>query len=210
MVAEVRDAVILRVVSGRVPPGQLDAVADAYRRDYVPVASATEGLERFLVGARAIASGHALAAMTLWSSIEAALEAYGGNLTAVRTLDDASHGERLTRVDYYEVDTGTELHRPDVEARFLRLTAGRVARGLDADIQQELRRNLPTLEPEAVDAWIGRRVLGADVQIAFASTWSAVPENRSLEDPIWPAISGRYDEFRVEVHEIVLQGAGRP
>ena len=202
---------ILRVVSGRVPPGQIEAVAEEYRRDYVPVAEQRAGLDRFVIGVRPIASGgHALAAMTLWTSIEAALDAYGGNLTAVRTLDARSHGERLTRVDYYEVDTASELHRSAAEPRFLRLTAGRVARGLDADIQQELRRNLPTLEPEAVDAWIGRRVLGADVQIAFASTWSAVPEGRSLEDPIWPAISGRYDEFRVEVHEIVLQGAGRP
>jgi hypothetical protein len=200
--------VILRVVSGRVPPGQTDAVVEAYRRDYVPVAAATVGLDRFLVGVRPAAEGdHALAAMTVWRSVEAALAAYGGDLGAVRTLDGRSHGERLTRVDYYEVDEEAALIRKGTPTH-LRLTAGTVARGLDADIQQELRRRLPQLPAEAIEAFVGRRVLGTAVEIALVTVWSGVPQRVSLDAPIWPAISNRYDTFEIQVLDVVLAGAG--
>jgi hypothetical protein len=199
---------ILRVVSGRIPPGQLTAVIEAYRRDYVPAARATAGLDRFLVAARpAPDSGHELAAMTTWTSVEAALAAYGGDLTAVRTLDGRNHGETLTAVDYYEIDEGGARHDPGT-ATLLRLTAGTVAPGLDADIQQELRRHLPALPVEAIEAYVGRRVLGDAVEIALVTTWSASPAGSSLDAPLWPSITSRYDTFRVAVHDIHLQGAG--
>ncbi|MEO5940945.1 MAG: hypothetical protein ABIZ72_08150, partial [Candidatus Limnocylindrales bacterium] len=147
---------ILRVVNGRVPPGRIDAVADAYRRHYVPIAEQTAGLERFLVGARGAPDGdHAFAAMTIWNDVEAALTAYGGDLGAVRTLDARSHGEQLSRVDYYEVDDDAARLSPGTPAH-LRLTAGTVARGLDADIQHDLRLRLPELPAEAIAAFVGR------------------------------------------------------
>jgi hypothetical protein len=151
--------------------------------------------------------GHEIAGMTIWTTVEAALEAYAGNLTAVRTLDDQSHGETLSRVDYYEIDEGGARRRSGSSSR-LRLTAGKVARGLDADIQQELRRRLPELPPEVIGAWVGRRVLGADVEIALVTTWSAVPAGVTLDAPIWPAISDRYDTFRVMVYDILVEGTG--
>jgi hypothetical protein len=200
--------VILRVVSGRVPPGKLAAVVDAYRRDYVPVACAAAGLDRFVVAARSAGDdGHEIAAMTIWTTVEAALVAYGGDLATVRTLDGRSHGEELARVDYYEVDDGG-ARRMGGTPTCLRLTAGRVARGLDADIQQELRRRLPELPDEALEAFVGRRVLGADVEIALVTSWSAAPAGLSLDAPLWPEISNRYDAFRVEVHDVLLDGAG--
>ncbi|HXU86447.1 MAG TPA: hypothetical protein VN773_11650 [Verrucomicrobiae bacterium] len=199
---------ILRVVSGRIPPGQLVSVIEAYRRDYVPTAEVTPGLDRFLVAARPGQDGdHELAAMTTWTSVEAALAAYGGDLTAVRTLDGRSHGETLTAVDYYEIDEGGARREPGA-ATLLRLTAGTVARGLDADIQQELRRNLVALPIEAVEAYVGRRVLGDAVEIAFVTTWSAAPEGTALDAPLWPSISSRYTTFRVAVHDIHLHGTG--
>ena len=199
---------ILRVVSGRVPPGQLDDVVEAYRSDYLPIARAAPGLDRFVVGARKRADGNLeLAAMTLWTTVEAALAAYDGDLAVPRTLDARSHGEELSRVDYYEIDEGGARRRSG-EATWLRLTAGSVARGLDAEIQQELRKRLPELPPEAIDAFVGRRVLGSDVEIALVTTWSSVPNGISLAAPIWPSISGRYDTFRIEVHEILLEGSG--
>jgi hypothetical protein len=202
-----RALVILRVVSGRVPPGELDAVVEAFGRDYVPVARTRVGLERFMVAARpAPDGGHELAAMTLWSSVEDALAAYGGNLTAARTLDGRSHGETLTAVDYYEIDAGGARRGPGTPTR-LRLTAGTIARGLDADIQQELRRNLPDLPDEALEAFVGRRVLGADVEIALVTTWSAAT-GVDLEAPLWPSISSRYSAFRIAVHHVLLDGAG--
>ena len=199
---------ILRVVSGQVPAGQLEAVVDAYRRAYVPIARKTAGLDRYVVAARpASDGGHELAAMTIWSTVEAALAAYEGDLAAVRTLDARSHGETLSKVDYYEVDEGGARRETGVPAR-LRLTAGTVARGLDAEIQQDLRRHLPELPIEASEAYVGRRVLGPDVEIAFVSTWSAAPAGVDLEAPLWPAVADRYETFRVAVHDILVQGAG--
>jgi len=199
---------ILRVVMGRVPEGQLDAVVGAYQGSYVPIATRAAGLDRFLVAGRpAEDGGHEIAAMTIWTTVEAALEAYAGDLTAVRTLDEKSHGVTFSRVDYYEIDEGGARRQTGVSTR-LRLTAGTVARGLDADIQQELRRRLPELPPEATEAWVGRRVLGADVEIALVTTWSAAPAGVSLDAPVWPAISNRYDTFRIAVYDILLAGAG--
>jgi hypothetical protein len=123
----------------------------------------------------------------------------------MRTLDDRGHGEELTRVDYYEVDEGVIRHDA-VEPAFLRLTAGTVARGLDADIQQELRRRLVDLPPAVAEGYIGRRVLKDVVEIAFVSSWSGDHDRASLEQPIWPQISTRYDSFRVTVFDIVLAG----
>jgi hypothetical protein len=199
---------ILRVVSGRVPEGQLDAVVEAYRRDYVPIARQTEGLDRFVVAGRPTSDGvHELAAMTTWTTVEAALAAYAGDLTVVRTLDDRNHGETLTGVDHYEIDEGGARHRTG-DATTLRLTAGSVARGHDADIQQELRRRLPELPPEAIEAYVGRRVLGADVEIALVTSWSAAPPGVALDEPLWPSISNRYDTFRIGVYDILIAGTG--
>ena len=200
-----RAAVILRIVSGRIRPGRLDAVTEAYTARYHPVAMATPGLDRFFVGVRPMADEHQLASMTVWQTVEAALAAYAGDLSAVRTLDDRSHGEELTNVDYYEVEDGV-VQRDGVEAAFLRLTAGTVARGLDADIQQELRRRLHTLPDELAEGYVGRRVLGDVVEISFASTWSGDRDRASLDAPIWPEISSRYDKFRVDVFDIILSG----
>lgn len=203
-----RALVILRVVCGRVPPGALDTVVEAYRRDYVPIAAAAAGLDRFLVAGRvASGGGHELRAMTLWATVEAALDAYGGDLAAPRTLDGRTHGETLSEVDYYEVDAGGARRRPGTPTR-LRLTAGTVAPSLDADIQQELRRHLPDLPDEALEAFVGRRVHGAAVEIALVTTWSTAPAGVDLGAPLWPAIASRYDVFQVEVHDVLLEGHG--
>jgi len=188
--------------------GRAAAVARAYKKSYYPVAMRTPGLDGFVVGIAPRNGDHAIAAMTRWRTVEAALAAYDGDLSARRTLDAATHGEELTDVDYYEVDDATTRHE-GVAAAYLRLTAGTVARGLDADIQQELRRRLVDLPPELAEGDVGRRVLGDVVEIAFVSTWSAGRDRSSLEAPIWPQISARYDTFRVNVYDVVLSGTPR-
>jgi hypothetical protein len=198
--------VILRVVSGRIRPGRLATVNDAYTTRYRDVAMGTAGLDRFLVATRPVGDEHELASMTLWRTVEAALAVYQGNLSAMRTLDDREHGEELNHVDYYEVDEGVVRHDA-VEPAYLRLTAGTVARGLDADIQQDLRRRLVDLPPELAEGYIGRRVLKDVVEIAFVSAWSAGRDRMLLEAPIWPEISTRYDTFRITVFDILLAGS---
>jgi hypothetical protein len=197
--------VILRIVSGRIRRGRLDSVAEAYATQYHPVAMGMAGLDRFLVGVRPHGEEHKLASMTVWQTVEAALAAYAGDLSAKRTLDDRGHGEELTHVDYYEVEDAVVYHA-GVDAAFLRLTAGTIARGLDADIQQELRRRLDELPAELAEGYVGRRVLGNFVEISFVSTWSAARDRGSLDAPIWPEISSRYDAFNVDVFDIISSG----
>lgn len=197
---------ILRIVSGRIRHGRLGSVTEAYTANYYPIAMRTAGLDAFIVGVRPLDDDHGIAAMTVWSTVESALVAYGGDLSAMRTLDAAKHGEELDRVDYYEIDDAWVRH-DGVEPSHLRLTAGTVARGLDADIQQELRGRLVDLPAELAEGYVGRRVLGDVVEIAFVSTWSAAGDRASLEEPIWPDISSRYDTFRIQVFDVVLSGS---
>jgi hypothetical protein len=196
---------ILRVVSGRIPAGRLDAVRASLERAYVPAAEAKPGLERFIVATRSAADEHEIAMMTVWADVDSALQAYGGDLTAASTLDGIGHGETLDHVEYYEVDI-SEVRRRAGIPRLLRLTAGSVGQGLDADIQRMLRERLGTIEHEAVEAYVGRRVTGNIVEIAFVSTWTEAPPNRALDQPIWPDISASYDRFVVGVYDVLLHG----
>lgn len=199
---------ILCVVSGQIRPGQLDAVSQSFRTAYSPVAAAARGLRRYVVGVRpSDDGGHRLAAMSIWDDIDGALAAYGGELATPRTLDGLDVGVKLDRVDYYEVEAIRAGRDERVPTR-LRLTAGTVARGLDADVQQELRTRVPDLPDEAIEAYVGRRVLGRVVEIAFMSTWTQAPPGLALDAPIWPAISDRYETFRMELHDVVLEGLG--
>ena len=196
---------ILRVVHGHVPGGKLDDVRAALEADYVPRARACAGLDRFLIGIRPGADGHELALMTVWADVTSALAAYGGDLSAVRSIDNLDHGETLDRVEYYEVQTGA-ARRAAGAPSLLRLTAGQVGKGFDADIQRELRNRLDSLGSEVVDAYVGRRVLGSRVEIAFVSTWSSAPTGQRLGEPVWPDISARYETFGIRVFDVLLEG----
>jgi hypothetical protein len=200
---------LLRVVSGRVPRDRLSSVKESLERGYVPVAHAVDGLERYLIGTRpsdAADDELRIAFMTVWRDLESATVAVAGELTALRVLDGKEHGETLDHVDYYEVDI-VEARRNPGRPRYLRLTAGTVGRGLDADIQRDLRSRLGELHPEIVDAYIGRRVTGASVEIAFVSAWTenAVPSR--LLAPVWPDISSQYDVFWIQVFDVLLEGS---
>jgi hypothetical protein len=199
--------VILRVVNGRVPAGELPAVRAALEDRYIPAARRRAGLDRFLAAVRPVADGHRLALMTVWRDLDAALDAFEGNLAAVRTIDGLSHGEMLESVDYYEVDLG-EVRSSAGTARHLRLTAGVVGQGLDAEIQRALRTRLADLPPEVVDAYVGRRVMGSTVEIAFVSTWTGSPAGIALDAPIWPDISAHYDSFELGLFDVLLEGSG--
>jgi hypothetical protein len=200
--------VILRVVHGRVPVGQLVAVRGALERDYVPAANACAGLVRYIVATRPATEAHDIVMLTVWADVDSALAAYAGDLAMVGTLDGIGHGEILDHVDYYEVDDG-EAHRRPGEPRFLRLSSGSVGHGLDADIQRDLREHLADLGPDVVDVYVGRRVKGASVEIAFASAWAGVPAGAALDAPIWPHLSSFFDTFGIHVYDVLLHGTPR-
>jgi hypothetical protein len=200
--------VILRVVTGRIRRGDIDDVRRSFAERYRPFAMSVDGLVRFVIGTQPAADGdHRLAVMTIWTDVDAAIRALGGDLRGVRTLDGTDHGASLERVDYYEL----EEVRTDADDRtpaLLRLTVGTVRRGLDAEIQQELRAHLEDLPAEALEAYVGRRVHGGQVEIAFMSTWSEAPAGRDLAAPLWPSIAERYDAFGMDLLDVVLDGSG--
>lgn len=200
---------ILRVVRGRIRPRERDHVVAAMRDDYQPLLLTTPGLVRFVLGIRPDpeSGGDSLAAMSSWESLDAVNAAYGGDLTAPRTIDGPDRGAIYDSVAYYELEAhrlATGVAAPTL----LRVSAGIVSRGLDADIQQELRVRLAQLPAEAVEAYVGRRVIGRSVEIAFMSTWTEAPDGISLEQPIWPDISEQYETFALELHQVVIVGDG--
>jgi hypothetical protein len=200
---------ILRVVTGRIRPGELESVTSSFRSGFGDVARATVGLDRFVAGTRPDGNGgHVLAIATIWADVDAAVTALGGDLAGLTMIDGTDHGAALERVDYYELEE-LRTRAGETEPGLLRLTAGTVARGLDADMQQELRGRLGDLPDEAAEAYVGRRVLGRLGEIAFVSTWSTRPKTLRLDEPIWPGISNRYESFRMDVLEVFLSGVGR-
>jgi heme-degrading monooxygenase HmoA len=202
---------ILRIVRGRVRAARLRSVADRFERRYAPVARTTPGLQRYHVAVRPDGEDHELVVVTFWSSVEAALAAYGGNLDTDLTLDqvsggdDAATGVEGSSVAYFEVDE-TQLRSSTADAAALRITVGRVRQGLDAAIQHELRERMRDLDAGLSEAYVGRRILGTEVEVAFVSAWQK-PADRRLDQPIWPDISGRYDAFEIAVFTPLLSGA---
>jgi len=199
---------LLRVVTGHVASERLASVKESLEREYVPVARGADGLDRYLIGTRPADTPDELdlAFMTLWRDLDSARVPLKGQLTALRLLSGRDHGVTLERVDYYEVDI-VEARRNPGSPRYLRLTAGRVARGLDADIQRDLRARLGELHPEIVDAYVGRRVNGDSVEIAFVSTWTDAADHGQLLEPVWPDISSQYDVFWIEVFDVLMEGS---
>jgi hypothetical protein len=197
---------ILRIVRGHVAADRLGALAEGFVRSYAPIARATPGLVRFHAAVRRVEGGHELVVVTFWASLEAAMVAYDGDPVTPRTLDGLSADARLDDVSYFEVDE-TQLRRSAGEPAVLRLTFGRVARGADAEIQQELRSRLHELDASMIEAYVGRRIIGSDVEVAFVSAWEAPPASRLLEEPFWPDIAARYDAFRIATYEPIVSGA---
>jgi len=197
--------VILRIVRGVVAPGRLPEISAAFGERYEPIARATPGLVRYHAAVRPEGDSHRLLVVTFWTAVEAALAAYGGDLDTPRTLDGSDPHATLTDVAYFEVDE-SRIRRADTHPAVLRLTVGRVAQGIDAGIQQELRARLHEVEEGMSEAYVGRRFVGSDVEVAFVSTWSEPLPGRALDQPIWPDISSRYDAFEVETFAPILSG----
>ena len=191
---------------GSGPAGGVAGLAESFATHYLPVARATPGLVRFHVAVRPVADAHAIAVVTFWASVDAALTAFGGDLDTPRTLDGATGHAHLTDVSYFEVDE-SQLRRSTADAAILRISIGRIAQGVDVAIQQELRARLHELDELMTEAYVGRRIVGTDVEVAFISAWEHAPAGRSLDEPLWPDIAARYDTYLVETYLTILSGA---
>jgi len=197
---------ILRIVRGRAAADRFDGVVAPFEDRFLTTAGSTPGLVRCHVAVRGVDGTPAeVVVVTFWETVEAALDADRGHLDEATALDGADSGMRR-EVAYFEVDDLT-LRRSDADWNVLRITVGRVARGLDAEIQHELRTRMHGLEGEMTEGYVGRRILGDDVEIAFISAWERPPATRSLEAPFWTDISERYDAFEVATYEPIASGA---
>jgi len=197
--------VILRIVRGMVASGNLPDLRAEFARTLEPAFRAASGLVRYHAAIRPEGAEHRLVVVTCWTSVDAAVVAYGGDLDTPRSLVGTPQYATLTEVAYFEVDE-SQLRRVDPNPEILRLTVGRVAQGIDAGIQQELRARLHELEDAMIEAYVGRRIVGTDVEVAFVSAWAEAPAGRALDQPIWPDISARYDVFQVETFVPFLSG----
>jgi hypothetical protein len=200
---------ILRIVRGRVAADGVEGVAAALAATAPGHASTRPGLVRSHVGLRPLAAGECeMVLVTCWETVDAAIAA-DVELDGTRPHDGATADAWLREVAYFEVDEST-LRRSDAAADILRISVGRVARGVDVDIQRELRERMHLLDPAMTEGYVGRRILGNDVEIAFISAWHHEPAGRSLEDPLWPDISAGYDAFEVaRYRSLVGEAAAR-
>jgi hypothetical protein len=197
--------VILRIVRGEVPSGALEGLAEGFATSVAPAALATPGLERHHVAVRPRGAGHALVEVTSWASVDDAIAAFDGDLETPRTVDAMAASVDLDDVAHFEVDE-TVIRRGSDGAAVLRISTGRVAQGIDAAIQAELRTLVTRLDDAMIEACVGRRIVGSDVEIVFVSAWDRVPAGMALEEPFWPDLSAQYDEFAVETFVPLLGG----
>ena len=188
---------ILRIVRGRVAVNRVEALAAALAASSGSRSRSTPGLLRSHVGLRPLTADECeVVLVSCWETVDAAISSAGDAAGGAASLDGAAAGARLDEVAYFEVDESM-IRRSEAAADLLRLSVGRVARGLDVDIQQELRQRMHLLDPEMSEGYVGRRILGDDVEIAFISAWEREPLGRSLDAPVWPDLSANYDAFEV-------------
>ena len=187
---------ILRIVRGRVAAHRVEGLTATFGASPGGRAGATPGLVRSHIGVRPFGGEHEVVLVTCWETVDAAIAAGGGDLDGLRSHDGVTADAELPEIAYFEVDESM-LRRSEAAADVLRLSVGRVARGLDVDIQHELRERMHLLEPEMTEGYVGRRIVGGDVEIAFLSAWEREPAGRSLDAPVWPDISAGYDAFEV-------------
>jgi hypothetical protein len=142
--------------------------------------------------------------VSFWSSAEAATRADAGKISPLSLA--LTH---LTEVEaaHFEVDE-TILRRSDDAPIAIRVFLGRFSKpGADIEMQELLRRRAPLLGDEMTEAYVGRRMIGRAVEVAFISAWRELPSDRQLEDPFWPDIVLRYDEFEIAVYPIATEPA---
>ena len=187
---------ILRTVPGRIRPGGIADLANgsvagaAVRPDLAPeLLRAHVGVDR---------AGRDLLAVSIWDSVDAAVGAGLGT-------GDPGLDRRLAELAELEEPSlfdigGTWVQRSDHRPVALRLASGRFTQpGSDVEMQELLRRRVPTIGEAMSEACVGRRIVGNSIEVLFYSAWLEEPAERPLDAAFWPDISLRYDHFSVRV-----------
>lgn len=191
---------ILRIVLGQVRPGQLRTLAASVGAKSEPVGHAQAGLIRAHLAARPDGDRHQVVDVTFWSTPESAAQTLIENASDPARPSDLAAFVDFQPATYFEVDE-TVLRRSERDPVALRLTIGRFSKpGSDRLMQDLLRERAPLIGDDMTEAYVGRRVDGRHVEVTFVSAWQRIPEALPLDQPFWPDISTRYDEFFVGVY----------
>jgi hypothetical protein len=192
--------VILRIILGQVRPGELRNLVAAHGATYLPQVRRQAGLVRAHLAVRPDGDRHEVVGVTFWTNPESAQQALGSDLSDPVLLGDLAAFVDLRPATYFEVDE-TVLRRSERDPVALRLTIGRFSRpGSDRLMQDLLRERAPLIDDDMTEAYVGRRVDGRHVEVTFVSAWQRIPEEMPLDQPFWPDISTRYDEFFLAVY----------
>ena len=111
----------------------------------------------------------------MWDTAEHAFSAFGEDLASWGTLGRIGLAADVPRAEFYEVEadevrsSGTCSSLP---AHRDGPTAGR--RG-DRVLEDQLRTRLPSVGEEMIEAYVGRRLAGATLEVAFVSLWARHP-----------------------------------
>jgi hypothetical protein len=198
--------VILRVIHGMAGAERLAELATALCVALPDGPSPQPGLDHLHLAHGAVTSlgagdgGPDVVVLAFWESAEAAAAA---DRRGSSPLTIAGRHLRDVAVEHFEIDE--TVHRETgVPPRLLRIATGRFSRpGADKEMLDVLRARAPGIGEPMTDAYVGRRMLGREVEVTFVSTWREAPPDHDLAAALWPDIALRYDAFEVGVFAII-------
>lgn len=194
---------ILRMVRGRVLPGRHQALRAGLVASFSQV-RLMSGLIQAHVALRSAAEGNEFAVISTWATPAATMAAFGPDVNRVATIPGVSEHLDYRTVEHFEVDESVVVHA-DVPPTVARIAIGAIELGGDVEVQQELRRRIPELGAEVVEAYVGRRIRDRMVEVAFVTLWSARPADRPLEAPVFPDVAEQYSTYSIEVYDEVFR-----
>jgi heme-degrading monooxygenase HmoA len=195
---------ILRMVRGRVLPGRHEALRAGLVASFSQVRE-LPGLLQAYVALRASPDGNEFAVISTWTTPDATMAAFGPEVNRVATVPGVSEHLDFRTVEHFEVDESVVVHA-DVPPAVARIAIGAIELGGDVEVQQELRRRIPELGKEVVEAAVGRRIRDRMVEVAFVTFWSDRPAGGCpLEEPVFPDVAERYSSYSIEVYDEVFR-----
>jgi heme-degrading monooxygenase HmoA len=194
---------ILRMVRGRVLPGRREALRAGLVASFSQVRE-LPGLLQAHLALRSSPDGDEFVVLSTWATPDATMAAFGPEANRVATLPGVSEHLDFRTVEHFEVDESVVVHvdRPPAVAR---IAVGAIELGGDVEVQQELRRRIPDLGKEVVEATVGRRIRDRMVEVAFVTLWSGRPPGYALEEPVFPDVAERYRMCSIEVYDEVFR-----
>ena len=192
-------SLILRIVRGRLLPGRQADVRAGLATSLSEIQSLGEALQVY-AALRSAGEENTFAVISTWPSVEAVVAAFGPDARRIALVPGVTEHLEVDSVTHFELDESM-LVQTDRAATVARVAVGAVELGSDVEIQQELRRRLPGLGQEVVEAYVGRRIRDRMVEVAFVTLWSMWPADRPLEAPLFPDVADRYSSYWIEVYD---------